>query len=205
MATSITRSILRVAAPFIALSLLAGCADTRFKADVVRFHSGYQPAAMSVALVPADPALADSLEFTAYANQIGARLGQFGFTPEPDPAKAALIGQISYNSATRRGLREESPVKVGVGVGGVGSHVGVSLGTAFGIGEKTSNDVKVNSLSLRLVKPGGEAVWEGRASSENPAKTGDFATVLPKLIDALFTDFPGPSGRTTRYTEPAGK
>lgn len=195
-----------IAATLLAASLTA-CASQRFEADVVRFHKGYTAEAATVALRPADPALAQTLEFRQYADIISSRLARHGFRPAGTTGQADLTGEIAYNVTTREALRDgRSPVSVGVGVGGVGSHVGVSLGTVFGLGGKDKGGTRVYNLSLRLIRPGGETVWEGRTSAEVSVREGtDLASVLPVLTDALLSNFPGPSGQSTRYVAPTRK
>lgn len=195
------------AAAFVATSL-AACASPRFEADVVRFHRNDLAPAATVSLRHADPQVTQSLEFQQYAAVIGERLARHGFRPATGGA-ADLIGEVGYVTSTRAALRDgsSSPVSVGVGVGGIGSNVGVSVGTAFGLGRKSEgNGTRVHTLSLRLMKPDGQTVWEGRATAETDReKGGDFAAMLPKLADALLANFPGPSGQTTRYVEPSGR
>lgn len=196
-----------LSAAFVASSL-AACSSPRLEADVVRFHRNDVAAAGTVTLRHADPQVTQSLEFQQYAAVIGERLARHGFRPATG-GEADLIGEVGYVTSTRSTLREgsSSPVSVGVGVGGVGSHVGVSVGTSFGLGRKSEGSgIRVHTLSLRLMKPDGQTVWEGRATAETAReKGGDFASLLPGLADALLSDFPGLSGQTTRYVEPSGR
>jgi len=201
-------SLTRIFAAAFVASSLAACSSPRFEADVVRFHQNDVARAATVSLRHADPQVTRSLEFQQYAAVIGERLARHGFRPA-EGGTADLIGEVGYVTSTRAALRDgsSSPVSVGVGVGGVGSHVGVSVGTSFGLGRKSEGSgTRVHTLSLRLMKPDGQTVWEGRATAEtSKEKGGDFASLLPGLADALLSDFPGPSGRTTRYVEPSGK
>lgn len=187
------------------LSLGAPPALARFKADVVRFHGATVPSGQSVALEAADPEQAGSLEFSSYANRLGEGLGRLGFKPAATTdAAPGLIGQIGYATTLRPVLRDgdDSPVHVGVGVGGGGGNVGVSVGTVFGLGKREPRGgARVHELRLVLKTPEGAAVWEGRATTETDERT-PFAEVAPGLVDALLSDFPGPSGRTTRYKAP---
>lgn len=197
----------RIIAAALLASSLGACASSRFEADVVRFHRNDVAEASTVSLRPADSGLAQTLEFQQYAEILGQRLAARGFRPASGGA-ADLIGEVSYTTTTRSALRDNrSPVSVGVGVGGVGSNVGVSLGTAFGIGGNKSNGgTRVHTLALRLMKPGGETVWEGRAVAEaSMDQGGSLPSLFPKLADALLSDFPGPSGKTTQYVEPSGR
>lgn len=202
-------SIVRILAAALLASSLNACASNRFEADVVRFHRNDVAEVATVSLRPADPNLAQTLEFQSYAEILGQRLASHGFRPAANGA-ADLIGEVGYVTATRSALRDgrsSSPVSVGVGVGGVGSNVGVSVGTAFGIGGgKSKGGTRVHTLSLRLMQPDGATVWEGRAVAEvSTDQKDDLPSVFPRLADALLSDFPGPSGTTTRYVEPSGR
>lgn len=199
--------IARIIAAALLATSLGACASSRFEADVVRFHRSDVAKASTVSLRPADPNLAQTLEFQSYADILGRQLARHGFRPVTD-GTPNLIGEVSYTTVTRSALRDKrSPVSVGVGVGGVGSHVGVSLGTAFGLGgNKNEGGTRIHTLALRLMTPGGETVWEGRAEAEaGMNQGGDLPSLFPKLADALLADFPGPSGKTTRYVEPSGR
>jgi Domain of unknown function (DUF4136) len=191
---------------WIVLAMLAatvsGCATAPEPASAVRFHSGFAVQAQSIALVPADPALARSLEFASYANALGAKLEALGFKPAAGTT-ADLIGQISYSETRRAGPPKRSPVSIGVGVGGVGSNVGVSVGSQIGLGGSSESDVSSYELALRLNPAGStQSVWEGRASVNLSGK-GGLATAMPQLINALLSGFPGQSGMTVQV--PAAK
>lgn len=201
-------TIPRILAAALLATSLGACSASRFEADVVRFHRNDVAERTTVSLRPADPNLAQTLEFRQYADILGQRLARHGFRPANGGAPG-LIGEVSYTTTTRSALRDRSssPVSVGIGVGGVGSHVGVGVGTSIGIGgSRSSGGTRVHTLALRLMKPGGETVWEGRAETEaDMGAQGDLPAVFPRLADALLSDFPGPSGKTTRYVEPAGR
>lgn len=201
-------TIPRILAAALLATSLGACASSRFEADVVRFHRDTVAESTTVSLRPADPSLAQTLEFRQYADILGQRLARHGFQPA-NGGTPGLVGEVSYMTTTRSALRDRSssPVSVGIGVGGVGSHVGVGLGTSIGIGGNKSNGgTRVHTLALRLMKPDGETVWEGRAEAEAGMNAGgDLPALFPKLADALLADFPGPSGKTTRYVEPSGR
>lgn len=185
----------------IAVSLTA-CASQRFEADVVRFHTmGPDIESRSISIVPARPGL-EGLEFTRYANLIGERLRSFGFRPATQGEPAELLALVDYSVMPRALLNErgDSPVSVGVGVGGVGSHVGVSVGTVFGVGERRQDKVFARTLSLQLKDiSANEVIFEGRVMSEG--EEGSLPVIMPNMVDALFADFPGPSGETTHFEQ----
>jgi hypothetical protein len=78
-----------------AATLIASCAGgTRSGADVTRFHLGQPIARGTVHVAPANAADASSLEFRTYAEAVGARLRQTGFTPVANLAQAELVGVV---------------------------------------------------------------------------------------------------------------
>lgn len=184
-------------------------AAPRFEADVVRFHSGTVPTGQTIQLKPMDASLAQSLEFTSYANQLGQKLEALGFKPAASGA-GDLIGEVRYTQTVRAEPREagRSPVSVGVGVGGGAGNVGVSVGTSFGLGTRRDPPGRrTTTLELRLKRASdGAPVWEGRAIHDGrDGKDTALSALMPRLIDAMLVDFPGPSGQTSRYRAPRNR
>jgi hypothetical protein len=170
--------------------------------DVVRFHSGITATGQTVALQAADPALASSLEFTTYANQIGAALEKIGFKPAIAGKKADLIGLISYSQTERDVPKPRSGISIGIGGGSFGSGGGVSVGGSIPIGGSgtSTNLVRTTNLELKLQNAAdAKTLWEGRATTEGKAAPESALTeVIPALIESLTTDFPGTSGKSAR-------
>lgn len=184
------------------ITLMAACSSPRFEADVVRFHN-LAPAAnfqgQSVTVIPLDP-VQNGLEFATYADVIGRKLATLGFQPAEFQGSADYVAVVDFTIQPVAAVddRGSSPVSVGVGVGGVGRHVGVSVGTVFGVGDRKPKDIYSRYLSITLKnQASNEVVYEGRVSSNG--KEGSPILILPIMTDALFADFPGPSGATTRF------
>ena len=82
------------------ISALGACASPGFEAEVTRFHTLPAPAGETLLIEPLDN-LEAGIEFGAYANLIGERLGALGYIPakgadggEPSPiapSKSILI------------------------------------------------------------------------------------------------------------------
>lgn len=197
--------MLRSAVSLAAFALLAACADTRFAADVTRFHMAPPSARGSVFIVPADKAVAGSLEFANYAGAVGRALSKTGFSIVPGASGAELLGTIHYEHIAREAALKQAPFTVGIGGGSFGRNVGIGVGTSFGVGKKQGDDINVNSLSLQLKRTSDSTVvWEGRAVAE--ARSGrpysELTSAIPALADALLRDFPGQSGKTVTYKQP---
>lgn len=184
------------------LALMTACTSPKFEADVVRFHNlapatGFE--GQSITVIPSDP-LQNGLEFASYADVIGRKLSTLGFQPASTQANADYVAVVDFYVQPRAALDDggRSPVSVGVGVGGVGRHVGVSVGTVFGVGNSKPKEVYSRYLSIALKnQASAETIYEGRVTSDG--RENSPSLILPIMVDALFADFPGPNGATTKF------
>lgn len=188
-----------LAAAAAALSL-AGCMTAIPSVDVTRFHDDAVPRAGTVSVVPLDPRDAASLEFRTTTNAVSAALSRVGYSVlDAGAGGAAYRAVVELHRETIEPSRQRrSPVSVGVGgaTGSYGSGVGVGIGIDLSGKPKP---VIVTQLRVQIRRAGDDAtLWEGRA--ETSAKQGSPATqpgmAAGKLANALFSDFPGPSGKT---------
>jgi len=204
----------------LACVLIAACAPT-FEADVARFHRLPADGAETVKIVPADPDHSGSLEFEQYASLVRAELAAYGFRPvasDPDlfaeldwtlSEPRERIGSYSYGGYGHGGHGGHGFGHGGHGFGGHGfghgfaGHGFVHGGHGFGghgfghggRGGVYSVTVRDLTMSLTMVRPEGESVFEGRAKSTIEGRA-DLPAVMPYLTQALFSGFPGISGRT---------
>jgi len=194
-----TGSVVAIA-PLLGLALaLAACASTP-QAQVQRFHQGQPISRGTIAMQPANPAMANSLEFAAQANAVGAELQRQGFTVVGNLAQAQFVATISVETGDRLQAPRRSGLSVGLGGGfssgnvGIGTSVNVPVGGSQQPGVATST-----TLSVAIAQgSGGPAVWEGRSSLETQAGGQSGTALSPILASTLFKDFPGPSGQTVR-------
>jgi hypothetical protein len=144
----------------------------------------------------------DGPEFRTYANAVGDALSLQGYTVVPSAANAAYVARvgIAIDKRTRRG---PAPFSIGLGggsySGGRRGGVGIGGGVGIPIGKGKLLEQVATTLSVKInTRDGNQGVWEGRAQNqlERPAGTGDATVTAPKLASALFTGFPGESGRT---------
>jgi len=201
----------------------AGCAQT-FEADVARFHELPAGEAQTVKVVPADPDKTGSLEFRQYANLIRAELAENGYRAvDEDPDLIATLGWRL--SEPRERIRSRGGGygfghglghgfghgfgHHGLGLHGFGHHgfghfgiphygfgrYGFGHGIGHGLGSVRSETVRDLTLRLEMQRPAGETVFEGRAATTLSGEA-DLPAVMPHMAQALFTNFPGESGRT---------
>lgn len=187
-----TRQLSFLAPMMAALMLLGGCAGTAFRADVTRFHEMPAPAGEGILIEPLDPAKA-GLQFARYADLVGQHLGALGYQPAKDTTPE-IIARIDYSITEQPGIRDDSGPRIGLGLGGGSGHVGGGIGTSFSLGGGPKPVYLSRLVVVLVAREGGQRLFEGRA--ENLGKNPDLSAVMPLLAQALFTGFPGVSGRT---------
>lgn len=208
-----------VLASIVGLTLVAGCAEP-FEARVARFQSLPAPAGQTFTIQSRDPHKAGGLEFATYANLVTQRLIAVGYRPAPDPRSATMVVNFDYAAGMPR-ERIESYPGYGYGYGGFG-YGGIGYGGfgrggfgyggfgyggfggfgyggygGFGYPEVYSVTQYNSYVDLRINRAvDNVSVFEGRA--ETVATTNDLTRLVPNLITALFTNFPGNNGQTVR-------
>lgn len=197
-----------------ALSLLAACA-TPFRADVHRFQALPAPEQQSFYIQPNDPKKS-GLEFATYANQVRDRLYAAGYRPAASAAAATLIVNFDYGVsngrekiATRPGISPSFGFGYGAGWGPWGPRYGRYGRGYYGLGvwdpfygpwgwntpEVYSYTVYRAFIAMKINRTAnGESVFEGRA--DTTARNDNLPELVPPLVQALFTNFPGRSGET---------
>jgi hypothetical protein len=196
--------LLCIAAAGAAL-LAGGCTTTSRNApvDVTRYHIGTLSERTTVSVEPMTGAAQISPEFQMYADAVGTELERLGFVQSRSDMASGYIAAVSFTRVSRGAYREQPPVSIGLGGGGISggrrSGVGLGGGVSFGIGGKT-REVYGSELSVQLRRRSDNTtVWEGRAVTESVSgKPGsDPREQAARLAYALFRDFPGESGVTT--------
>jgi hypothetical protein len=202
----------RLALP-VALALgLSACA-TPFKADVSRFAVPLPaPQGQTFAVVAEDPKLAGGLEFATYANSVAAELTQLGYAQAASPEAADMLVRFDYRVDNgRERVRTDFN---GAGFGGYGPFGGFGrfsrgyafgfydpflFGGGFGGPEVRSYTVYTSGVDVKIDRRAdGQRLFEGKA--EAVSRSNRLPRLVPNLVDALFTDFPGNSGETVRIT-----
>jgi hypothetical protein len=205
------KTLIRAALP-VALALgLSACATNSFKADVSRFAVPLPaPAGQTFAVVAEDPKLVGGLEFATYANAVATELTGLGYTKAASPETADMLVRFDYRVD---GGREK--VRTDPGLGGFGAFGpwgrwggwGGGYG-AWGFGfndpflggpDVRSYTVYTSGVDVKIDRRAdGQRLFEGKA--EAVSRSNRLPRLVPNLVDALFTDFPGNSGETVRIT-----
>ncbi len=197
------------------VGFVSACSST-FKSDVSRFHELPSPKGETVVIVAADPAQTTSLEFASYANIIGNYLAKQGYAPAGE-GKPDLIIELNYSVDDGKVMVRSygSSFAFGYGYGhrfghhghfrhfGHLGHFGHFYSPFYGYGYPYYNSVRsyVNytrklTMVIRPNVEGEKNLFEGTV--ESVGRSNDLPQLMPLMVQALFTDFPGVTGSTER-------
>jgi len=220
-------SLKLVAVPLM-FAALAACA-TPFRADVSRFESRLPaPQGNSFAVVAEDPALAGGLEFSQYADFVEAEMTELGYVQAARPEDATLLVRFDYGidegrdrvrsngfGGSRFGydpfyspwMSYSRPVLFRDRMGN--ARLAYLPSRAWGYGWQDpffgsgggveSYTVFTSGIELKIDNAAtGERLFEGRAEAASTSNRLQY--LVPNLVEAMFTDFPGNSGETVRIS-----
>lgn len=208
--------------PIAAAALMVGlsaCATT-FKADVSRYQSQLPvPSGQTFAVVADDPALAGGIEFSNYARLVSDRVASLGYVPVAQPEQATLLVRFDYGiDKGRERIRSSGftrdpffspwygygPAWGGGGYWGRRSFYGHG---AWGYGWHDpffdsgydSYTVYTSGINVKIDRRvDGARLFEGKAEAASTSNRLQY--LVPNLVEAMFTGFPGNSGETLRIT-----
>ena len=180
--------------------LLTGCATPAYVSpvEVTRFtgQSDQFLGTGTIQIVPAPGLDAESIEYGFYEDAVRVELEQLGYRVVL--VNGGQVAQIAVDEYVSAPAGRRSPVSVGAG-GSTGSYgSGVGLGIGFNLGGQPSERIEREVAVAIRPGDGGQNLWEGRASMTATANS-DFAAAsqaAPRIVDALFSGFPGTSGET---------
>jgi hypothetical protein len=202
---------LKLAAVSLMLAALAAC-TTGFRADVSRFQSQLPaPQGQTFAVVADDPKLAGGLEFAQYAQLVDAQMEKLGYR-EASPNNATLLVRFDYgidNGRERTSGFSRDPFwspwygggfGYGYGRRGFRSRLwGYGWYDPFFDNNFDSVTVYTSGIDLKIDRVAdGKRLFEGKAEAASTSKRLPY--LVPNLVEAMFTDFPGNSGETMRIT-----
>ena len=222
----ITQWLKRAILPMM-LASLAACAEN-FDAKVSRFASQLPaPQGQSFAIVADDPALSGGIEFGQYSRLVAAQMVKLGYTEAASPDTASLIVRFDYG--VDKGREHIASYAVdpffspwhgyrGYGYGGFGGRFGGGFGGYYGgygaypfrpwgygwydpwFAQQTeSYTIYTSGIALKIDnKADGKRLFEGK--SEAASTSNRLPYLVPNLVEAMFTGFPGNSGETVRIS-----
>lgn len=200
----------------------AGCATVQSKVTV--FHKLPElSTGKTIAILPVDKDNEDSLEFKSHAAHIADRLDAKGYRVVSASEHPDYYAFVAYWIDKGKPYSYNLPMYVQTG-GGVTYHSGTvttssgpksftgytySVPTYAMIPSRESGIKFTKRLLVDIVE--GKSYRDGKASKvyEGKVVTADSSEILsqaiPYMIDALFSDFPGKSGKTRTVTAPANE
>lgn len=203
---------------------LSACA-TGFPAKVSRYQAMPAPQGQSFVVVPMDARNVGGLEFSHYADLVGQQMRAQGYVQASSIDQASMVVQLGYGVDQGRTEYVEDPFSRsrfrdpfwGGGFYGRPSYYsrygyyGPRSGFYFGwddpfwgspfdsgISSYTSYRSEL-TMSIRR-KSDNSSLFEGKAQARST--TDNLGTLVPNLVQAMFTGFPGQSGETIKITVP---
>jgi hypothetical protein len=211
---------------------LSACA-TGLRTEVSRYQAMPPPQGESFFIVAAEPASAGGLEFSRYASQVVQAMQAQGYAQAPSLEVATMVVTLDYGVDEGQQHVERDPFARGYGYdpfwgGGFHPYWGGFYGrpyySRFGYWGPRSpfyfgwddpfwygpyQDVRVYTeyrsfLDLNIRRKADSAqLFEGHAMARST--NDNLGVLVPNLIEAMFTGFPGTSGETIRITVPPAR
>ncbi len=210
---SVSKTLFVLVAP-AALLTLSACA-TGLPTRVSRFQALPPPAGQSFVIQAADPRKQGGLEFGQYADLVRRNLVAQGYSEAATPQSANLVVMLDYGVDDGRTEIRTTP----------GGRFGTSWGSPFysrfgyfghrgspfyygwrdpwfydlDYPEIDSYTVYTSYLDMDIKRAAdGQALFEGTAKARS--RVDALPVLVPNLVEAMFTGFPGNSGETVRIT-----
>jgi hypothetical protein len=197
---------------------LSACAET-LRTTVSRYQAMPAPQGQTFIVVPGDGMAANGgLEFQRYAGIVAQQLQARGYTPATSEQCANMVVQLGYNVGPGQVRYVEDPFyRSRIGFGGFydpffspfyyprfgfGSRYAWGWDDPFWYGGGVDSYVEYHSdVDLHIRAAGSnQPLFDGRAQARS--QTNRLDVVVPSLVDALFTGFPGRSGEVVKITIP---
>ena len=205
----------------VSAAALSGCA-TGFPAQVSRYQAMPAPQGQSFVVVPMDARAIGGLEFSRYASMVAQGMAAQGYTPAASINQATMVVRLGYGVDQGRTEYVRDPFgysdpfyRSGFGFGfgrpyysrfgyyGRRSPFFYGWDDPFwGYGGGVSSYTSYRSfldLDIRR-KADNASLFEGHAKARST--NDNLGVLVPNLIEAMFTGFPGRSGETIRITVP---
>ncbi len=202
---TIARRFLTLTAPLLLLGLSA-CA-TPFSADVSRFQVMPAPEGQSFTIQSNNPKLQGGLEFAQYAALVRDALQAKGYQPAATVQSATLVVNLDYgvDQGQPKTVTHYGSAHFGWPYYG-GFHHGYRWGwydpfmfDAFDYPEIDTYTLYTSHLEMTINRTSdGERLFEGKARARSTDDS--LPKLVPNLVSAMFTNFPGRSGEEVKIT-----
>ena len=208
----------------VAAIAISGCA-TSLPTKVTRYQVMPAPQGQTFFIVPGGgEAQRGGLEFQRYAGLVSQYMTALGYAPAPTQESAAMIVQLGYGVDEGREVIVDDPFFYGRRYdlfygGGYGwpyysrfGYYGYRAPFYYGWNDpfwyggggirsyteyRSRLDLDIRDRRTNL------SLFEGKAQARS--QTDELGTLVPNLVEAMFTGFPGRNGETVKITIPAKK
>ena len=192
--------------------LLTGCSSF-VRTNSTTFHGDFSEERGTIAVLPLDELQRESLSFKSASDYVLRKLSEKGYKPTKSRDEAKFVAFISYGidngkttvstvpvfGQTGGGTSYSSGTVTGSG-GGYANYSGTTttmktygvVGTALRSGTEFKRDVNIDIYKVSESKP--LKKYELRGVSYGSC--GTINSILPTIIDGMFTEFPGQSGKS---------
>lgn len=221
------RGFAKLAAVPLLVASLAACTQS-FNANVSRFATQLPaPQGQTFAVVAEDPKLAGGLEFSQYARLVSDQMARLGYTPASSPDNATLLVKFDYGVDKGRervrssgfsdpfyspwygyggyGFRRAGYWGRPIGYSRIGGYGGFGRGWGYGWYDPFFDNgyenytVYTSGIDLKIDRRAdGQRLFEGKAEAASLSNRLQY--LVPNLVQAMFTDFPGHNGETVRIS-----
>jgi Domain of unknown function (DUF4136) len=201
----------------IALLALGACA-TPFKADVSRFQELPAPQGQTFSIRAADTAHSGGIEFGQYASLVATELQEIGYVPASADARADMTVTLGYSvdQGKERNIVRQDPfydpywgygsfyrpyvVRTRSGHRYISGYYDPFLFSGFNRSyDVDSFTVYTSGIDLKIDRNAdGKRLFEGKAEAKS--RSNKLPYLVPNLVEAMFTGFPGNSGETVRIS-----
>ncbi|MEO7411373.1 MAG: DUF4136 domain-containing protein [Sphingomicrobium sp.] len=208
---------------------LNACA-TGFPTQVSRFQAMPAPQGQSFFVVPVNPSNSGGLEFNQYATIVAQAMQAQGYVPATSPQTATMLVQVDYGVDRGQQEIDVDPFANGYYRGGFGGFYDPFFRRGFygrpyysryggyrgrvpfyygwddpfwgsSFDSTRAYTVYKSFLDVDIRRRGDNAaLFEGHAKARS--QTDNLGVLVPNLIEAKFTGFPGRSGEQVRITVP---
>lgn len=195
------------------VGLISACTST-FKSNVSRFHELPKPQGEKVVIMARDPGKATSLEFASYANIVAQHLAEQGYVPAKE-GTPDLIVELDYSVDDGKVMTRASRFDFGFAYGYHPYYSrwyspyypywrhGYFYDPFWGYRSSFARDrdsyvnyTRKLNMVIRPNKEGAKNLFEGTVESKG--RSNKLHQLMPHMVQALFTRFPGVSGTTEK-------
>ncbi len=201
----------------VALLSLAACA-TPFKADVSRFQELPAPQGQTFVIKSADAQDVGGIEFGQYASLVAGEMIELGYVEAPRGSSADMTVLLDYgvDEGKERTIVRQDPfydpywgygrfyrpyiVRTRRGHRYISGYYDPFLFSGFNRPyDVDSFTVYTSGLDLTIERNAdGKRLFEGKAEAKS--RSNKLPYLVPNLVEAMFTGFPGNSGETVRIS-----